>query len=218
MSRRVILFLDGEEPNAVLVRRILAEETAALVVATDGAAKYAMQHAIKLDVIVGDMDSLTQDAADFYAAQGTQFVSVPEQYSNDFEKALRFVASTAGNTTRVYVFGIHGRRTDHVLTNFSVMQRFTDNFEEFIAYDETLVHRFLTTKNNTINFSLPRSAIVSLTPLPVAEGVTTRGLLYPLEDATMVFGANDGLSNRIEDENGAGVVIRSGALLVSHLF
>ena len=217
MSRRVILFLDGEEPNAVLVRRILAEETAALIVATDGAAKYAMQHAIKLDAIVGDMDSLTQDAADYYTAQGTQIISVPEQYSNDFEKALRFIAS-AGSDMKICVFGIHGRRTDHVLTNFSVMQRFTDNFEEFIAYDETLVHRFLTTKNNTINFSLPRRTIVSLTPLPVAEGVTTRGLLYPLENATMVFGADDGLSNRIEDENGAGVVIRSGALLVSHLF
>ncbi len=217
MSKRAILILDGEEPNAVLVRRILDEESAAMIVATDGAAKYAMRHAIRLDAIVGDMDSLTQDAADFYDAQGTQIISMPEQYSNDFEKALRFIAST-GDEVRLTVFGIHGRRTDHVFTNFSVMQRFTDDFEELVAYDETLIHRFLTTKRNAISLNLAMNTIVSLTPLPQAEGVTTRGLLYPLEDATMVFGERDGLSNRVSSEIGGAVAIRSGALLVSHMF
>lgn len=216
MSKRVILFLDGEEPNALLVRRILSEESPTLIVATDGAAKYTMQHAIKLDAIVGDMDSLTKDVADFYAARGTQIVVESEQYSNDFEKALCYIGSTSEDA-RVCVLGIHGRRTDHVLTNFSVMQRFSDNFD-LVAYDETLIHRFLTTTKNEISLTLPINTIVSLTPLPQAEGVTTRGLLYPLDDATMVFGERDGLSNRLTSENGAGVVIRSGSLLVSHMF
>jgi thiamine pyrophosphokinase len=217
MSRRIILFLDGEEPNAALVRRHLDSEHTSLVIATDGAARYAMQHAIKLDVIVGDMDSLTQDATDFYSAQETKIVAMAEQNSNDFEKALRYIASM-GNDVSICVFGIHGRRTDHVLTNFSVMQRFTNDFDELIAYDETLVHRFLTTNKNTIALELPRGSIVSLTPLPRAEGVTTHGLLYPLENATMVFGTNDGLSNRVESNAGATVTIRSGALLVSTMF
>jgi len=217
MAREVILFLDGEEPNAALVRRQLERNADAFLIATDGAARYAMHHAIKLDAIVGDMDSLTQDAMDFYAAQGTKIVAIAEQYSNDFEKALRYIASI-GNDAKIYVFGINGRRTDHVLTNFSVLQRFTNEFEEIIAYDETLVHRFLTATKNTIQLDLPRSTIVSLTPLPKAEGVTTKGLLYPLENATMIFGENDGLSNRIDSDSKAEVSITSGALLVSYMF
>jgi thiamine pyrophosphokinase len=217
MTRRVILFLDGEEPNSALVRQNLEGEGISLVVATDGAARYAMQHAIKLDAIVGDMDSLTQDATDFYSAQGTQIIAVVEQNSNDFEKALRYIAST-GNDAKVCVFGIHGRRTDHVLANFSVLQRHANDFEEIVAYDETLVHQFLTTSRNTITLDLPRSTIISLTPMPTAEGVTTQGLLYPLENATMIFGDNEGLSNRVDSTSGATVSINRGALLVSHMF
>jgi thiamine pyrophosphokinase len=217
MARRVILFLDGEEPNAALVRRILEEEGTTLVIATDGAARYTMQHAIKLDAIVGDLDSLAQDATDFYSAQGTRIIEVAEQNSNDFEKALRYIAST-GNDAKICVFGIHGRRTDHVLTNFSVLQRYTNDFEDILAYDETLTHRFLTTKKSTIALDLPRGTIISLTPMPKAEGISTQGLVYPLENATMVFGENEGLSNRVESTSGASVTISSGALLVSYMF
>lgn len=217
MARRIILFLDGEEPNAALVRRHLYGESPAFVIATDGAARYTMQHAIKLDAIVGDMDSLTQDAADFYSAQGTQIIVMPEQNSNDFEKALRFIA-IAGNDARITVFGIHGRRTDHVLTNLSVMQRFTNDFTDLAAYDETLIHRFLTTQKNAAKIAAPRGTIVSLTPMPRAEGVTTQGLLYPLDNATMIFGEREGLSNRVDSDSGAAIAIMSGALLVSYMF
>jgi len=217
MARRVILFLDGEEPNSALVRRNLDGDGVSLVIATDGAARYAMQHAIKLDAIVGDMDSLTQDATDFFSAQGTQIIAVVEQNSNDFEKALKYISST-GNDASICVFGIHGRRTDHVLTNFSVLQRYTNDFEEIIAYDETLVHRFLTTGKNTVTLDLSLGTIISLTPMPKAEGITTQGLLYPLENATMVFGENEGLSNRVESTGGATVSISTGALLVSYMF
>jgi thiamine pyrophosphokinase len=216
MSRRVILFLDGEEPNSALVRKNLDTDGISLVIATDGAARYAMQHAIKLDAIVGDMDSLTQDATDFYSAQGTQIIPVVEQNSNDFEKALRYIAST-GNDANVCVFGIHGRRTDHVLANFSVLQRHTNDFENIVAYDETLVHQFLTTSKNAITLDLPLGTIVSLTPMPKAVGVTTSGLFYPLENATMIFGENEGLSNRAESGE-ASILIGSGALLVSYMF
>lgn len=217
MARRVILFLDGEEPNAALVQCHLDGEQPAMIIATDGAARYAMQHAIKLDVIVGDMDSLTQDAADFFTAQGTQIVAVTEQNSNDFEKALRYIAGT-GNDASVTVFGIHGRRTDHVLTNLSVMQRFTNDFAALLAYDETLVHRFLTATKNSITIGAPVGTIVSLTPMPSAEGVTTQGLLYPLSNAIMIFGEREGLSNRVESPEGASIAITSGALLVSYMF
>lgn len=215
MSKNVLLFLDGEEPNAGHVRQILEDKNFISIIATDGAARFAMQHAIKLDAIVGDMDSLTKDAGDFFRAQGTEIVEIPEQSSNDFEKALRYIASK-GDDIRIYVFGIHGKRTDHVFANFSVLLRYSDKFDDIIAYDEVLIHRCLTTKRKVMALDLPTGSIVSLTPLPRAECITTQGLYYPLENETMVYGESEGLSNTTNEPK-CSISINGGALLVSYM-
>jgi thiamine pyrophosphokinase len=56
---------------------------------------------------------------------------------------------------------------------------------------------------------------VSLIPLPKAVGITTSGLHYALTDEDLEFGVRDGLGNLIVGDEGARVVIREGALLVS---
>ncbi len=207
----VLLLLDGEEPAKDIIEQFL--HNAMYVIATDGAAKYAFAYDIHLDLIIGDMDSISNELRRTYEAKGIRIIEEAEQYSNDFEKALRFILSESLSRD-VIVLGIHGKRTDHLLTNFSVMLRFTDRFESLIAYDASHRHHFLTEKKNRYLFSSTIGERISLTPLPEADGVTTSGLFYPIVNEQMIFGQQEGLSNIISDEN-ASVEISSGALLIS---
>jgi thiamine pyrophosphokinase len=210
-KNHVLLLLDGEEPSKEFIAQFL--KGAVSVIATDGAAKYALAHSIPLDIIIGDMDSLSKELRKIYEAKGTRIIEEADQHSNDFEKALRFILSES-LSKNVIVLGIHGKRTDHLLTNFSVMLRFTDRFESFVAYDATHRHHFLTTEKNKYSFNLPKEIRISLTPLPEANSVITSGLYYPIAGEQMIFGHREGLSNIISDEN-ASVEIAGGALLIS---
>jgi thiamine pyrophosphokinase len=94
------------------------------------------------------------------------------------------------------------------------MLRYTDEFESLIAYDAAQQHHFLTSGKHWHSFNLPTGTLISLTPLPQAQGVTTSGLYYPLKNVTMTFGKREGLNNVITEDT-ASVEIMKGALLIS---
>lgn len=210
-KKHILLLLDGEEPSKAFLEHFLINAT--VVVATDGAATYAHDYDIPLDVIIGDMDSLPIGLKKIFEAKKTRIIEESEQNSNDFEKALRFILSDSLGKD-IIVLGIHGKRTDHLLTNFSVMLRYANSFDTLVAYDVTHEHHFLTAENHWYSFDYPVGTLVSLTPLPEARGVTTSGLYYPLKSARMVFGEREGLDNIISSE-GATVEITKGSLLIS---
>ena len=210
-KKHVLLLLDGEEPSKIILEKFA--KNASNVIATDGAAAYAHRHNIPLDIIIGDMDSLSKDLRKEFEAKGTRVIEEAEQQSNDFEKALRFILSES-LASDVIVLGIHGKRTDHLLTNFSVMLRLTDSFDSLLAYDNTHEHHFLTEEKHWYSFSSSVGTVVSLTPLPEAHGLTTSGLYYPVKNERMLFGKREGLSNIISAEN-ATVEILKGAVLIS---
>lgn len=210
-KKHLLILLDGEEPSKMILEQFV--KNAFFIIATDGAAVYAHAHTIPLDVIIGDMDSLSKDMRKEFEAKGTRIIEEPDQQSNDFEKALRFIVS-ASLATDIVVLGIHGKRTDHLLTNFSVMLRYTDSFNTLIAYDATHEHHFLTQEKHWYSFDYPVGTLISLTPLPQAQGVTTSGLYYPLKNARLVFGEREGLSNIISSDD-ASLEITKGAVLIS---
>jgi len=207
----ILLLLDGEEPSAAIVEKFAKKATK--IIATDGAARYAHRHNIPLDVIIGDMDSISKETRAFYEKKETQIISEGDQQTNDFEKALKYILAES-LVKEIVVLGIHGKRTDHLLTNFSVMLRYTDDFESLVAYDAMHEHQFLTAGKHWHSFNLQIGAPVTLTPLPQAQGITTSGLYYPLKNETMTFGKREGLVNIITEDT-ASVEIMKGALLIS---
>ena len=210
-DNNILLLLDGEEPSKPFVQKFA--EKSVLVIATDGAARYANAYGIEPHIIIGDMDSITKDLRDNFEEQKVKIIEDPDQQTNDFEKALRYILDES-LPKDIILLGIHGKRTDHLLTNFSVMLRYTDKFDSLIAYDATHEHHFLTAEKHWHSFTAPIGTSISLTPLPAAQGVTTSGLYYPLKNARMVYGEREGLGNIITEEN-ATVEIMKGSLLIS---
>lgn len=90
-------------------RQMLAN--AARIVACDGAgATLWKELGREADFIVGDMDSLGADAP-----PRSQIVKIPEQETNDLEKAVRFCR--ARGWRELLIFGATGKREDHAIAN-----------------------------------------------------------------------------------------------------
>lgn len=210
-KEHILILLDGEEPSKHFVDYFL--ESSAIVIATDGAARYAKQMNVPLDVIIGDLDSLDDDTFTHYQGTNVAIIKNPSQYSNDFEKALDY-ALEEYKPRRISVLGIHGKRTDHLLTNFSVLLRYSRIHGDISAYDATHKHFFLHENHTKAVIDGNIESQLSLTPMPIAYGVTTKGLFYPINDEDMKFGDREGLSNIISSSP-ASVAISLGSLLIS---
>ena len=104
-SEGPVTLIGGASPNPPDIQEALA--LAPLAVAADGGADTALRHAIPLAAVIGDMDSLSPEAARAYRGR---LHPVEEQITTDFDKALTRIEAPA-----VIAVGFTGGRLDHEL-------------------------------------------------------------------------------------------------------
>lgn len=189
----------GDSPPARLLHDWAAR--AAWFVCADGALRTAVHLGARPQMVVGDLDSLGGGLT------GVEVVGVPEQDSNDLEKCFRMVLERGYR--EVVVLGAGGGRWDQFHTNLSVFARFADRLS--IQAGDAHGWLRLLPRGEVCAVAAGLDALVSLLPLPAAGGVTTRGLRWPLADATLRLGVADGMSNRV-DQPGATVRYETGCL------
>ena len=102
-------------------RALKALEDAERIVACDGAAAALLDHGMMPDAVVGDLDSIGQEAHDRLAER---IVHVSEQETNDLSKAFRFCM--ANGWRDIVILGATGRREDHTLGNISLLADFSE--------------------------------------------------------------------------------------------
>jgi thiamine pyrophosphokinase len=81
-----------------------------LLVAADGGANALWRAGLPAGLIVGDLDSLLEEARDWHLARGAALVESHWQENNDLEKALELL-----KTERCWVAGFEGGRLDMLL-------------------------------------------------------------------------------------------------------
>lgn len=198
----VVILCDGAAPPVSKIESEL--EKSQLFIAADGGALHAKHLSTRPDVIIGDLDS--------YEVTGNETAKVirdPDQETNDLEKALQFALQEGGQHVRV--FGATGQRLDHTLKNLSVLRQFHPKFKSLIFHD-TFADIFLVESPFSAHY--PAGTTVSLFPLSGrVEGITTRGLKYPLKNETLENGVRDGSSN-LTTENKIEITFDRGDLLL----
>ena len=179
------------------------------VVAADSGLDHAAGLGLAVDRVVGDMDSVEPATLDAAVAGGTQVDRHPEaKDSTDLDLALEAAAATG--PSRIVVVTGTGDRFDHSLAvalSVAAPRWVPAAIEAWIGP----AHLWVVRRHVT----LPGCPGDHLSLLPVhgrVEGVTTGGLLYPLDDADLDPGTTRGVSNEWAAEV-ATVRVRDGALL-----
>lgn len=181
---KAVVLCDGEVAEKEKLLTDLAD--AVLLIAADGGAGKAAKYGIEPDVIIGDLDS--------YKVTGNEEAEIihdPDQETNDLEKALKYAKEKSAQT--VIVHGATGKRLDHTLKNLSVLLQFNNQFSSILFKDQYSTIRII---HSPFKEEFPLQTSISLFPLSgTVDGITTRGLKFPLQNGTLQNGFQDGSSN-----------------------
>jgi len=177
------------------------------IIACDGASDFLYRNKVMPDAIIGDLDGITERTLEYYKRKKVSVKKVVDQNRNDLEKALGYAVQK--KYERVYIIGFAGKRFDHTLNNLSVLKNFHKKIE-LCMFDDKFEMRFV---NRNIEFGYRKGKIVSLIPMPVASGITTSGLKFPLKNGKLEFGISEGALNE-SISSMVRVSIKKGLLLV----
>jgi thiamine pyrophosphokinase len=210
MSDRAIILANGSIPDAdTLITRLQPWESA-LVIAANGGVQHAERLGLEISMVIGDLDSLDEEASIALEAANTHMVSVAAQKDEtDLELALLY--ATGKGVEDIVVLGAFGDRIDMSLSNLLLLTH--PNFlpvhiEYWYGHQTAWLIR---PPGDEINGQ--SGDTLSLIPLEGdAEGITTHELYYPLNDENLAFGPARGVSN-VLTASIARVELRSGTLL-----
>lgn len=183
---------------------------AKFIIAADSGARHCKNFHVTPDMLIGDFDSVSETDYASFTAAGVEIVRFPaEKDFTDSELAVDIAVKKG--CSKVILLGAQGTRLDHSLANLFLLRILLDKRIEGILADE---HNEVRLINDHIELEREEGINISLMPLQGdVTGITTRGLYYPLKDATLKVGASRGVSNKFT-EDVAQVTVKKGCLLV----
>ncbi len=184
----IVIYLGGVAPEtAPELNNIVA------VIAADSGLETATAHGVKVDVVVGDMDSVDPAALTTAEQNGTLIEHSPS-YKDDTDCEIALIRARDFDADELIVIGGGGNRSDHLLANISVLcGELTDGWLVTAYFSDCTVH--ICRENQSREFTNVEGKTVSLIPIGVDAIVTTSGLQWELKDSTLEVHRARGISN-----------------------
>lgn len=208
--RTALIIAGGDHPGLSLDELPAAD----FVVAADSGLDHARSLRLRVDALVGDLDSVSPLALEWANRNGVRVESHdPNKDQTDTELAMH--AAVGEGCTRLVIVGGLGGRLDHQLATIGLLAgaAWRDCQVELQTLDETIV--VLRGSADADARELPAEPGESITLLAwggPATGVTSHGLQWEVSDARFEPGSTLGVSNVVATEP-ATVQVRSGVLL-----
>ena len=178
------------------------DEAVEVVIAADGGARHASGLGVAIDLWVGDGDSIGEDALAALEAAGVPLERSPQDKDeSDTELAIR--AALRLGQDGVIILGALGGRIDHALANIGLLA-----MPELVGREAVI----LDARSRTVLIrapgpdgsrrrparcrAAPATSCRSCRSAPGVDGVTTRGLAYPLVDEPLPVGRARGTVER----------------------
>lgn len=174
------------------------------VIAADGGFGHTEALGLKPNAVLGDFDSLG------YTPAGANVFPV-EKDDTDAMLAVRHGLSLGLREFLIYG-GLDGPRLDHTFANVQTLQFLTEHgaYGYLIGKDDILT----VVKDGSVHFPAGAEGTISVFCVGAdAQGVTERGLYYPLEDALLTSSFPLGASNHFTGAE-AEISVKQGSLLL----
>lgn len=175
-----------------------------LVIAADGGLRHTDALGIRPDIVLGDFDSLG------YVPRNSEKYPVEK---DDTDTMLAVKRGLSLGFREFLIYGsLDGPRLDHTVANFQTLAFLCDH-----GARGTLVglrQQVTLLKNGSMTFPKRAAGDISVFAFGGdAQGVTIRGLYYPLENGTLTPAFPLGVSNHFTGEEGE-VSVENGSLLI----
>lgn len=213
MLHRTLILTNGELLNGPALKARIETWNPDQVIAADGGSRHASTLGLRIDLVVGDLDSMKVSQRETLRAQGTQFEHFNTQ-KDETDLELALLHAVDQGATEIAVVGIVGDRLDMVLANMHLL---TLDALSLIRVELWLGRQtaWLIRPPGEELEGAPGDTL-SLIPLKGdVTGVTTNGLAYPLQGEKLFFGPARGVSNVMEKDV-CRVDLEAGILLAVH--
>lgn len=177
-----------------------------LIIAADGGYDSLARHHLRADLLLGDLDSIAQ------VPSGIARLRFPSR-KDLTDMAIGIQMAKGRGYRRFLLYGALGKRLDHTLANLQLLSGLArDGYQAKIMSGNLIVHSL--SNGSLILPQVQRGSLVSVFCWGgKAEGVTLKGLKYPLNNAALTADEPLGISNE-----GMGmpaqISVRQGVLLV----
>jgi len=178
-------------------------------VCADAGYDRALSRSLKVDLVVGDLDSLG------YRPEGVSIVVVEKEKDfSDGELGLRQVALR--NYASLDIYGAVGGRLDHTLYNFHLLKLARDlGINAVIRGDDFDVYY----SEGNLLFDAEEGDVVSIVPFSDEVHIMkTKGLKYPADGLVLTKRDTLGLSNECVRKGCVFIGMKEGNALIIHYF
>jgi thiamine pyrophosphokinase len=204
MNDKCLIITGGE---VIRKERIMAEiDSDTYIICVDKGAETALDYGIRIDLAVGDFDSISKEA---YKKIKDVAIEYPKE--KDFtDTELAVVEAIRRNKFHIKIANATGSRVDHVLSNFLLLYKYKDHDIRIFGND---FEAFLIQKDLIIDNSEGRT--FSLIPIAeTIEGLSLDGFKYPLDKRDVKMGDSLCISNIITDQAASVQFAKGSALII----
>lgn len=172
------------------------------IIGIDEGAYVALNNGIKLDLAIGDFDSIDQEKLSYIEQQTKVIRLSPEKNETDTEAALRLCE----NATKITILGgIQGKRIEHFIALLMLMLSHPN-----IEMLDNNSHIYLMDSS----FSIRKNEYKFISFFALSETmISLEGFAYPLTNYKLKKTDPLTISNELKDERGI-ITIKGGKLLV----
>jgi thiamine pyrophosphokinase len=183
------------------------------VIAADSGYDHAVALDVHVDLLVGDLDSLSTAGLAHARRAGVAIEQYPtDKDHTDLELAL--TAAIDHGATVIDIHGAEGGRIGHLLSVALLAVAPSFASVGVTWHTDTGTIR-AANAGHPVELAVSIGDTITLLPVGNAGGVTTTGLQWPLDDAFLTTGTSMGVSNEAISDQVA-VEVREGSILVIH--
>lgn len=207
MSDTTLIFTGGDEtpPRVPIPHHAWA-------IAADSGLHLAQRLGVSVDLIVGDLDSVREEALDAATASGAIVERHdPDKDASDLELALE-AARRRGGSRVVVVGGAGGDRLDHLLATAELLG--SDRYADLEIEWRSGRSRAIVTRGS-VSLDGDPGDLLSIVPVGGPITLSVEGVRWPLDASHIEHGSTRTLSNEIAHPP-AVVTVTDGTAFVVH--
>lgn len=195
--------------------RWLIKEAASsdVILCADGGLEHAARCGITPDYMIGDFDSVSDKTLEEFKTAGVRYIMYPPEKDYTDTEICMDKAIKLGADEICIAAGI-GSRADHSLGNIGLLHILMEKgIKSYLISDDCTIYMC---RNDSFSLKGEIGDTVSIIPYGGnIEGITLKGLKYPLDNAPISLGKPTGISNVMVDSE-CTISVKKGEIIIVH--
>lgn len=213
--KKCIILANGKPPKKKIISFFQKNGFNTLICA-DGGANSALKMNLIPDYIIGDLDSISNEAIRKFKST-SRIIRIKRQNDTDVEKSIKHALKQGFNET--LLMGVTGNRLDHTFCNLGIVLKFFTRIKISLIAENSYLKPY-TGDTLLKTFS---GETISIYGLDQRTKIISKGLMYELKNISLPFGEKESTSNvvkgsevKLKINNGVVFVIRDVNLMIKH--